>query len=384
MHGVSGKKIRLDSKLINSNIARSNRLQLIIEAVRKYVLSINLEELRSYFDTESYEFLVSLQHKSTTNITYPLNAQEKQDMLIKMGEHIRTLLHLAQVRESNHYVLLQRIFEEQYEQISEENQDNPEGHDGSEDPTDTAPSAIPAQAIMPKSPKDISSSSLQSVHDPEAGYRTKGHGMSKEMVTGYHANITESCDPEEQIHLITEVNVVCANQGEDLFLLEAVKTSQEIIEQAKPGNHIEEVITDGGYDSIENRQKMIDAPDLIWSVSKTKGGHRVYEMKKDEKGELKVYDAENKEELKVRFSKKVEKYVIESLTGHKRYMTADQIDNYIQRQEIEKQSNEESHNLRANVESTIHQTFHRLKKNHKIMYRGLIKCQWYVLWFGPL
>ena len=35
-HGVNGKKIRLDSKLLNSNIATSSRIELILEAIRVF------------------------------------------------------------------------------------------------------------------------------------------------------------------------------------------------------------------------------------------------------------------------------------------------------------------------------------------------------------
>ncbi|MFT6809144.1 MAG: hypothetical protein ACJA01_002376, partial [Saprospiraceae bacterium] len=56
-----------------------------------------------------------------------------------------------------------------------------------------------------------------------------------------------------------------------------------------------------------------------------------------------------------------------------------QIENYLKRQEIESQADTSSYNLRANVESTIHQCFHRLKKRNKIVYRRQIKCQWYLI-----
>ena len=62
-----------------------------------------------------------------------------------------------------------------------------------------------------------------------------------------------------------------------------------------------------------------------------------------------------------------------------RYMTKEQVLSYINSQTIMSQSSTESYNLRSNVESTIHQTFHRIKKRQKIVYRRLIKCQWYVL-----
>lgn len=384
LHGVSGKKIRLDSKLINSNIARSSRLDLIVEAVRKYIGTLNMNDIRAHFDERSYEVLESLQHKSTTNITYPLNAQQKRAMLISMGEHIRTLLALAKGSESPDYKLLERIYNEQYDEVTKGNDvDEDTSEDGvelPEGPLDMGLEEIPMEVIVPKAPKDISSSSVQSIHDPEAAYRTKGQGSSKQNVAGYHVNITESCDPQEKVHLILDVDVVPANVSEDAFLINAINASQQIIDQVDGEvNRIEEVITDGGYDSIENRKKMLEEQNPTWSMSKMKGGPRVYQMENNDASDLKVYQMESGEQLEVSYSPRAQKYVIKSPSGADRYMTLKQIENYIQRQKIEDQVNTESHNLRATVESTIHQTFHRLKKNNKIVYRGLIKCQWYAL-----
>ncbi len=60
---------------------------------------------------------------------------------------------------------------------------------------------------------------MQSVHDPKATYRTKGQGENKQNVSGYHANITESCTPDDPVNLIIDVNVETANAGEDTFLI---------------------------------------------------------------------------------------------------------------------------------------------------------------------
>ena len=384
-HGVSGKKIRLDSKLINSNIARSNRLNLIVEGVRKYVSGLNLENMRTHFDDQPYELLLSLQHKSTSNITYPLNAQQKREMLVEMGEQIRTLLELGKGTESANFELLARIYEEQYEQLiqdkSKDGEDRGKHVAPSQDAIDVEVSEDSNNEIVPKDPKQIPSSSVQSVHDPEATYRSKGQGSSKQTVAGFHANVTESCDPQEDVHLVLDVEVVPANVCEDAFLMDAVKTSQQIIEQGSDAEDagIEEVITDGGYDSIANREKMLDDQNPTWSMAKMKGGRRVYHMDYNNSGKLEVKDAESGEPLEVEYSERAEKFIIHSPGGTKRYMRSKDIENYIGRQQIESQANQENYNLRATVESTIHQTFHRLKKSNKMVYRGLYKCQMYVL-----
>lgn len=381
-YGVSGKKIRLDSKLINSNIARSNRLHMIVEAVRKYVRELNLDNLRDNIDTQWHELLDRLQNKSTSNITYSLTAQEKGDMLVTMGALIQLLLDLPEENNSKYYKLLERVYDEQYEKIG----DDDKGSNESEIELPKSPlkkELLENQGIVvPKAPKDIPSSSVQSVHDPEAAYRTKGQGVNKQTVAGFHANITESCDPDEAVHLILDVDVVPANVSEDVFLIPSVEASQKIIEQTHDNddaNGIKEAITDGGYDSIENREKMLEDDYPIWSMAKMKGGRRMFQIEYNDAGNLEVFDIKSGDQLEVHYSPRAQKYVIQLVGGGKRYMTTVQIENYIKRQQIEDQATEESYNLRATVESTIHQTFHRLKKNNKMVYRGMIKCQWYVL-----
>ncbi len=102
-------------------------------------------------------------------------------------------------------------------------------------------------------------------------------------------------------------------------------------------------------------------------------------MNYDKDNNLRVREKETQEECEVIYSKRAQKHVIISKKGDKRYMTQAEIDNYIIHQQIKSQINEESYNLRASAESTIHQVFHRLKKRNKMVYRGLLKCQWYVL-----
>lgn len=375
-HGVSSKKIRLDSKLINSNIAKSNRLQMIVEATRKYVRGIKIEHLVYHLDSNLYELLESLQHKSASNITYPLNAKEKKEMLVIMGGLIRTLLEHSIGSNAEYRHLLERIYKEQYEEVKADD-DSSNHKDESNAPLAEEKEDI---VIAPKNPKDIGSSSVQSVHDPEAAYRTKGQGASKQTVSGYHSNITESCDPEDSVNLILDIEVVAANVCEDAFLIDSVDTCQEIIKEAHDGTKsIEEVITDGGYDSVKNRSQMLEEEYPTWSIAKMKGGRRIYQMSYNERGDLEVYDCKSGVRCDVHFSQRAQKYVIQLEGGTKRYMTKKQVGNYIKRQQIEDQVNEESYNLRASVESTIHQTFHRLKKNNKMVYRGLAKCQWYVL-----
>ncbi len=364
--GVSGNKVRMDSKLVNSNIATSNRLHLIVEATRSYVKDLKLEIYGKDFEEDEYSFLKDLQNKSTSNIAYPLSCEQKVILLERLGPIIGKILAIC-TSQSKSYKILEQVYQEHYKVESSQEDEGKDKGSGE-------------GKIVPKASKEITSDSIQSVHDPEAKYRTKGEGASKQTVKGYHSNITESCEEEDGLNLILDVDVVEANVSEDSFLIPAVENSQKVLDQSKgSGKRIEEVITDGGYDSIENRNEMLPEHMPQFSVAKMKGNKHRYEMNYDKDNNLRVREKETQEECEVIYSKRAQKHVIISKKGDKRYMTQAEIDNYIIHQQIKSQINEESYNLRASAESTIHQVFHRLKKRNKMVYRGLLKCQWYVL-----
>lgn len=373
--GVSGKKIRMDSKLINSNIATSNRLELILETLRNYVGLLKLEIYRRDFTKDEYAFLESFQSNTATNIAYSLSGEQKKVLLVRLGPVIEKLLGIS-MSQSDSYKLLKQVFEEQYTEQEEEEEDTEQG----DDPLDTGTGMVKKPVL--RDSKDIGSDTIQSVHDPEAKYRIKGHGPGKQTVMGYHANITESCDEKgEGPNLIVDVEVQAANVSEDAFLIPAIENSQKILEQDKENpKRIEQVIVDGGYDSKVNRKMMLDEKQPRINIAKMKGKKHRYEMAYDEDGQLQVWEKDGSGACEVSYSEKVRKYVIKSPKGGcDRYMTQEEVDAYILHQQISEQVDQESYNLRASVESTIHQVFHRLKNRNKMVYRGKIKCQWYVL-----
>jgi hypothetical protein len=97
---------------------------------------------------------------------------------------------MEQAPESEALGLIQRVLEEQYEQDQNENVHlQPEG--------------------------EIRSDSLQSPHDPDATYRVKGGAT---YAGGYVANVSETADPENDVQLITDVQVE-PNRADDATLL---------------------------------------------------------------------------------------------------------------------------------------------------------------------
>jgi hypothetical protein len=95
---------------------------------------------------------------------------------------------------------------------------------------------LAADAPQPKAAGELTAASLQSVDDLEATYRSKrGQGYR-----GYVANVTETCDPENELQLITKVQVAPNNVDDDQLLAEALPN-------LKARTDVESLRTDGGY-----------------------------------------------------------------------------------------------------------------------------------------
>lgn len=374
-YNISGKKIRLDSKLINSNISLSTRLDLVLETIRVFTKPLDLSKLERELGKEDYELLLGLQKKSTTNLTYHLSKEESELLLKRMGHVIKKLLKIYEG--CANYEHLERLYTDQYKEVIKK-EDNSDGNERGED----------LSSPQPKDRKELTSSILQSIHDPEATFRGKGQGKKKQHISGYHASITETCDESNPFNLIVNVQLDKANVNENEFLLPAIESSEELFQSAYGRLDGDEKIikhntTDGGYDSNANRQGMAKPGMPHWNMPKGKGSKQSFFMYHDEEGNLQAIDKKTENKCKVGRTRKGHKVVITKPTTDQknkhRYFTDEQIENYILLQNILKEIKPEDKNLRANVESTIHQSFHRLGKRNKMKYRSEYKCKMYVV-----
>ena len=93
----------------------------------------------------------------------------------------------------------------------------------------------------------MSASSLQSPDDLEATYRVK----SGKPYRGHIANITETCEPDNPLQLITKVQVA-SNTTDDAQLL------VEALPDLKQHTDLDTLYTDGGYGSPQSDQVMND------------------------------------------------------------------------------------------------------------------------------
>ena len=126
----------------------------------------------------------------------------------------------ARYGEQHAYAVLERVFDEHFALAADQ-----EG--GSEQ-------------VRVKTGDELSASSLQSPDDWEATYRVKrGEGHQ-----GYVANLTETCDPENEVQLITQVQVAPNITDDQQFVVEGLS-------DLKARTDLESLWTDGGYNGSD-------------------------------------------------------------------------------------------------------------------------------------
>lgn len=360
-HAVSGKQLRLDSKLIQSNIADNSRLGLLLEGLRVHVSNeIPYWQKTVILADDELLLLEGLKTKKPHRILYSMIDKEQKEMLTMVGYLYQKLALNSSVDST--------IYQLYHEQFKEEPSNNNE---------QDAHSEQERQSISPKDDKELKSDNIQSVHDTDASYRKK----NGQKIKGYHTQVTETCSEDNEINLIVDVSTHGANESECNFLQPTVEqVNQMICAKAEP-EQVELTIADGGYDSVANREWANSGEHENQIIlTKTKGGEQCFEMYYDNEGYLFVKDKKSETQCEVYYSKgKQEKIVIKNNRGNRRYFTWEQINNYMLLQLLSSKVTDKHHNTRANVESTIHQLFCKLERRYKTKYRGKIRTHFYVL-----
>lgn len=211
-------KQRMDSTQIASNIREISRLQLLVEVLQRVHRMMKEEDQQQYG-----EIFAPYMLGHAGQYVYHLKGQDTNEHLQKIGELMLGLLAELQPNYSQEpvYQMLERVFGEHF--------------------------WVEGKAAKIKVGKELSASSLQSPDDLEATYREK----SKKSYKGYVANLTETCDPDNQMQLITKVQVA-PNNVDDAKLME------EALPNLKERTDLATLYTDGGYGSPRADQTLRD------------------------------------------------------------------------------------------------------------------------------
>jgi Transposase domain (DUF772) len=379
---VSGKELRMDSKLFSSNIAQCTRLQLVIGVLQKFYHTHKRDMAAlSYLSPEDLAQLAHLTRRPAINQTYVLTNEEKSQLLVDLGELLNRIQNGGDAANHDnpnpsaagfvHLRDIKRLLCDQFDSV----------------PLDDQAQALLAHKplVTPKVSSTIKGSVLQSPYDPEAGYRKKDSGYKKQKVTGYSTNITETCAKAQEkeapcLNLITNVQTQTATTTDDSFFQPAIEQSQRVTKQIP-----EAVWTDGAYNSQENADfTEKEQQPLTWYINNIQGVPSDFDFQLDEQGNLHVTDMVTGE---TQIAHKTPKgvYRIDNPPNSKnkwRYLDPAIIRNYERRKQIKEQP-PEIRNRRASVESTIHQVFctmqggkskyRRQDANHAFV---LCRCLW--------
>jgi hypothetical protein len=199
---------RMDSTQIASNIVSASRLQLLVEGLQRVERILSEADMARLTET-----FAPFTRDSAGHYTYRVKGRTAvQEHLQRIGQIIHTLLSELRPVYGNEtaFMVLERLFTDNFNLVE--------------------------SSALPKENSEITSGCLQSVDDLEATYRTKGNVHYK----GYVANLAETCDPTNELQLITKVQVTSNNVDDSQLLADALPN-------LKARTELNTLITDGGY-----------------------------------------------------------------------------------------------------------------------------------------
>lgn len=188
---ISGKCVRMDSKLIGSNIARCSRYELIHRTLTKFLShEANLAVLSGDLKSQAEGYL----KEDPSKTVYRSDKDALQNRLHIIGGFIHSILPLYDDSSAD-VDILRRVFNDQYEVTD----------DGK---------------VVMRDKKKVSANSLQSPFDEDASYRNKN---GKET-SGFVTNITETVEKDKP-SIITSVQTETATEADCHMLQDAVEGS---------------------------------------------------------------------------------------------------------------------------------------------------------------
>jgi hypothetical protein len=332
---VNGRSIRMDSKLLSSNIAFYSRYEIIHHTLCRFYKTLNKQE-RSRLSAMDKQQLKELTKEEPQKTIYRSTREEIKSRLQSIGILVYKIVNTFTDHKSERYQLLCRVFGEQYK-LTED------------------------QQVQLRPREEIGSDSLQSPHDPDSAYRHKGN----QQVKGYSANITETAS-DDSLNLITDVIVKKANVPDTEFVQPAIESTTEVTGQA-----VETVYADGAYQSPAN-DEYCEGIDMIFTG--IQGAKSIYDLEMTSTG-LVATDTRTGERYQAVLAKKQtnskeDRWRITIAGGYK-YFDQKAIRAAEIRRTMKERPLEDLHK-RNNVEATIFQLSFLLR-NNKTRYRGQFK-----------
>ncbi len=273
---------RMDSVLVASNIRQMSRLQLLVEVVQR-VWRMLTEADQAHYTVVFESYL----RGTAGQYCYQVKAAEVPERLTALGRLMHRRVEELEARYGGQpaYEVLERVFQEHFALVA--------GQEAG------------SEQVRVKTGDELSASSLQSPDDWEATYREKrGQGHR-----GYVANLTETCDPENEVQLITQVQVAPNDTDDEHLLVEGLP-------QLKARTEVQSLWTDGGYNGSDAeetfRQEQVEhiptnirgrrtAPDRL--------GLQAFSWEIDEHGTPLTVKCPGGQQVEVKMGRKADRFV---------------------------------------------------------------------------
>lgn len=347
---VSGKQVRMDSKLVGSNIAWYSRYELIHETLRLFINEREEHIFNKSLSKEMFSLIESIQGETGNKVVYRSTKAEVDARFVELGKLMYRFIGLFKKHDYGHYQTLKAVFEQQYSV----------GRD---------------KTVVPLEKEKVSAKSIQSPHDTDCHYRDKDGNKVK----GYSVNVTETCDQpgddkDTALNLITDTEVTVASAPDNGFLEQALDRTQEII-----SDKIEKVYADGAYHSADNQEYcQSDKNGIELILTGMQGPAPRYDIRLDEQNEINLIVTDNKtgttiqaQRVKLRKDKTQRKWRIKTEEGKYRSFDEDNLRAAALRKKLDDIPIDEK-NIRNNVEASIFQLGYHYP-NDKSRYRSLAK-----------
>ena len=350
--------VRTDSFMVDSNIRKYGRLQLLIEILKRLYRILSrkdkkklLEYFSAYLESTSERYLYDLK---SSDLPHEL------DKIASVYFFLKTNLS-ASYKSRKEYQNFTRIFTEHF--------------------------VIEAKDIKLREQSELDSNILQSPDDEDATFRTK----RKKSYRGQSGNIIETISPENELNLVLDIALVANNVDDSTILNDRLDIIKEKAED------IDEVHQDGAYGSKDNDKKMKELG--ITAVQTAVRGRKsdvTLDIEVEENGAYKV-SCPNAQTVKAeptskRFKACFDKDVCKTCPFLEKCPTSE-LKNcrvfYFSSEDFERHKRNNNVNtipperrtLRANVEATVHEFTYNMR-GHKLKVRGAFKAELYLFCMG--
>ncbi len=334
---INGHNIRMDSKLLSSNIAFYSRYEIIHHTLLRFYKVLD-DRGKKRLTAKVRAQIKELTEEEPKKTVYRSNKSEIESRLEYIGTLMYKLVRGFKNNQTEQYQLLCRVFNEQYI-LTEDKQ------------------------IELRQRAEINSDSTQSPHDPDSTFRKKGD----QKVKGYSVNVTETIS-DDPLNLITDVIVGKSNTPDTEFVQPAIESTTQVT-----GQEVNTVYADGAYQSPNNDEYCNDIDMVFTGIQ---GSPSRYDLEMTPAG-LIATDTQTGERIQAALAKKQknskeERWRIKTDSGYK-YFNQLAIRASEVRRTMKERPLEELHK-RNNVEATIFQLSFFLR-NNKSRYRGQFKHQ---------